>query len=165
MLVKTPSWHLHNWKQAITIGFASVFYLGYSPIASGTVGSVPGLFAAYWLSPYPVLFPLIILVLFGLGVAASTYAEKFYEKTDPGEVTIDEFVGMLIALLWLPAHWQVMVMAFFLFRIFDILKPFPAYQLQALPGGFGIMSDDVVAGIYANLSVRLLLLIFSLLHR
>jgi phosphatidylglycerophosphatase A len=69
---------------------------------------------------------------------------------------IDEVVGMLVSLLWLPSSWTVVVAAFVAFRVFDILKPWPANRLERLHGGWGIMADDVMAGVYANLLVQLL---------
>lgn len=140
---------------------ATVFYLGYSPVASGTVGSLPAIVAAYWLSPYPAGFSIAIILMFLLGTAASFRVERRLGRKDPGEVVIDEFVGMLVALFWLPLTWKTMVVAFILFRVFDILKPFPAKRLESLPGGFGIMVDDIVAAFYANLCMHLLLWLFG----
>jgi phosphatidylglycerophosphatase A len=96
--------------------------------------------------------------VFGLGIKASSTMEKRYGH-DPSEVTIDEVAGMWITLMFLPKAILLAFAAFFVFRFFDIIKPFPARKFDTMHGGFGIMMDDVVAGIYAHVTVRLLLLI------
>ena len=151
---------IHGWRDRLTIGFASVLFLGYVPVASGTVGSIPAVGVALWLSQRPIGLLLLTVVLFFLGTIASSRAEEILERKDPGEVTIDEFVGMLVAFLWLPMTWSSIALVFILFRICDIAKPFPARRCERIGGGLGIMADDVVAGIYANLLFRVLLLVF-----
>jgi phosphatidylglycerophosphatase A len=89
------------------------------------------------------------LVVFALGVWAAGEAEKFFGRTDPGEVVADEVVGQMLTFLLLPhATWKWLLGGFLLFRAFDIVKPFPARQAERIPRGWGIMLDDVVAGIY-----------------
>jgi phosphatidylglycerophosphatase A len=133
---------------------------GYSPIASGTAGSAVGvaLFAALaWgigLSTLPLLAVTVGVTL--LGVWAADRAEVIFGGKDDGHITIDEVAGQLIALLALPVRWEVMLVGFFLFRFFDIVKPPPARQLESLRGGLGVMGDDVFAGIYANLAGQVL---------
>ncbi|MBI4831171.1 MAG: phosphatidylglycerophosphatase A [Candidatus Lindowbacteria bacterium] len=145
-----------EWKDQIIAGFVSVLFLGYSPVASGTVASIPGIFVALLLGDSPRLTLVVAVVLFALGVVASTRAEKIFGRKDPSQVTIDEFVGMLIALWGLPVTWGPVVAVFLFYRLFDIFKPFPARQCERIKGGLGIMADDVVAGIYANLLFRLI---------
>jgi phosphatidylglycerophosphatase A len=96
--------------------------------------------------------------VFGLGIKASSIMEKRYGH-DPAEVTIDEVVGMWITLFLLPKTILVVLAAFFVFRFFDIIKPFPAHKFDTMHGGFGIMMDDVVSGIYANITMQIVLLI------
>jgi phosphatidylglycerophosphatase A len=140
----------------VTKAFASGLFSGFSPAASGTVGSAVAL-ALYSIPgfeiPY-VLLPLCVLVFF-LGVKASDAMEKVYGH-DPAEVTIDEVLGMWISLLFLPKTLVVAGLAFFIFRILDIIKPFPARRLDNTKGGSGIMLDDVVSGAYTNLVLQLL---------
>ncbi len=139
--------------------FASGLFTGYVPAASGTLGSA--IAVAFYLIPgfeSPILLGLILLVVFGLGIKASSIMEKRYGH-DPAEVTIDEVVGMWITLLFLPKTILVVLIAFFVFRFFDIVKPFPARELDKMHGGFGIMMDDVVSGIYANITMQMVLLI------
>jgi phosphatidylglycerophosphatase A len=89
------------------------------------------------------------LALFALGVWAAGKAEVFFGRTDPGQVVVDEVVGQMLTFLLLPdATWKWRVGGFLLFRAFDIVKPFPARQAERIPRGWGIMLDDVVAGVY-----------------
>ncbi len=147
--------------QKIAIFFSTGFYVGYFPVAAGTVAS----FAA--LIPYLIIpgfesinFMISLILIFTLlGIWSGTVAEKKF-GFDPPEVVIDEFVGMWITLLFLPKTFLLTAIAFFLFRVFDIIKPFPARQAQNLNGGLGIMLDDVVAGIYGIIFIQLLIAIF-----
>jgi phosphatidylglycerophosphatase A len=103
-------------------------------------------------------------VLFAAGCWAGSVAERHYARTDPGFVVLDEVVGMLLTLLLVPVTWSGALIGFFLFRAFDIVKPFPARQCERLHGGLGIMADDVVAGIYGNLALRLILFVMPSLR-
>ncbi len=138
---------------------------GYFPIAQGTAGALLALIL-YWILPLPSvpLFVLLVLLLLGVGIYAATVVEKEVVTRlgaaagkDPSIIVIDEIVGMLVALIALPKTMKVGIIAFVLFRIFDIVKPFPARRSERLVGGWGIMMDDVVAGIYANLITHLYL--------
>jgi phosphatidylglycerophosphatase A len=102
----------------------------------------------------------LIVALFAIGVWAGTTAERYFGGIDPGPVVIDEVVGMLITLAFLPVGWIGAVVGFVLFRVFDVIKPFPARRFEALHGGLGVMADDAMAAIYANLVLRLLAVAF-----
>ena len=139
--------------------FASALFSGYSPVASGTVGSAVALLF-YFIPGFEsitIIGPSILIVFFG-GIKAGAAMEKRYGH-DPAEVTIDEVLGMWISLLLLPKKIIIIIAAFFIFRFFDIIKPFPARRFDAMHGGLGIMMDDVVAGIYANIVLQIALLI------
>ena len=139
----------------LTKAFASGLFSGYSPIASGTVGSAVGL-ALYFIPGFErayVIIPICLLVYF-VGVKAAEAMERVYGH-DPSEVTIDEVLGMWISLLFLPKTVLVALIAFFVFRILDIAKPYPARLFDKTPGGSGVMLDDVVSGIYTNLLIQL----------
>lgn len=133
---------------------------GYFPVAPGTVGSGVGvcLFAvAAGLLALPLAALLgIAVVLSALGVWAASRAESLLQSVDDGRITIDEMAGMWISLVGLPPRLSVWVVGFVLFRIFDILKPPPLRRLESLHGGWGIMADDLAAGVYANLVGQLL---------
>jgi phosphatidylglycerophosphatase A len=139
--------------------FASALFSGYSPVASGTVGSAVAL-AFYFIPGFEsfVIIGTSILVVFILGIKSASTMELRYGH-DPAEVTIDEVLGMWISLILLPKNIFIIVPAFFIFRFFDIVKPYPARKFDNMHGGFGIMMDDVVAGIYTNIILQLALLI------
>jgi phosphatidylglycerophosphatase A len=129
---------------------------GYSPMASGTVGSVVGL--ALWLALLglpPLGYAAAVAGVSALGVWAAGRASELFRRHDDGRITIDEVAGMLLSLAWLPARPEVAALAFVLFRVFDIWKPYPAAAAERLPGGLGVMADDLVAGVYANLGGQL----------
>ncbi len=143
----------------VTKLFASGLFSGYPPYASGTVGSAVAL--AFYFIPGFESFGIIctaILITFFFGIKAANTMEQRYGH-DPSEVTIDEVVGMWISLFLLPKKIFLVLAAFFVFRFFDIIKPFPARKFDTMHGGFGIMMDDVIAGIYANIALQLALLV------
>lgn len=136
---------------------ATGFHLGRVPYAPGTVGSLAALLLFLPFRHLPWMIHLsIVAVLFAVGAFAADRAEAALGAKDPPAVIIDEIVGCWVALLAVPPHLVLMLSAFALFRLFDIQKPFPADRMEGLRGGWGIMLDDLVAGTYANLSVRLL---------
>jgi phosphatidylglycerophosphatase A len=129
---------------------------GYAPVASGTAGSAVGL--ALWLALSrlsPAGYALACAGVVIVGIWAAGRAEGLLGRHDDGRITIDEIAGMLLSLAWLPARPEVAGLGFVLFRIFDIWKPFPARRAEQLPGGLGVMADDLVAGAYANLGGQL----------
>ena len=138
---------------------ATVAYCGYAPIAPGTFGSAAGLIV--YLIVAATRSPLVeiglIIVIFLAGIWAATEAERHFGGVDPGPVVIDEVLGMLVTLAFIPVGWTGALAGFFLFRVFDIIKPFPADRFERLHGGLGIMADDAMAGVYANLSLRLVI--------
>ncbi|NOX89561.1 MAG: phosphatidylglycerophosphatase A [Calditrichaeota bacterium] len=144
-------------RRIMLYGIGTGLGAGYSPIAPGTAGSLLALVLFALLPAASVVWLLISAVVFFIGVKISTFIER--EKgEDPSLVVIDEIVGQWIALLFLPAYsLTVFAGAFFLFRLFDVWKPYPIDLSQKLNGGWGIMVDDVLAGIYANLVLQIVL--------
>lgn len=138
---------------------ATGFYSGYLPKAPGTWGSLVGLLLVYLLNYFSLPVYLTVTVfLFMIGTFSAGEAEKILDNHDPGIVVIDEIVGMLIAMIAVPLSPLTMLLGFFLFRVFDIVKPFPVNIFdQRFHGGLGIMLDDVMAGIYSLLSLQLLI--------
>ena len=143
----------------LAVFIATVGYCGYFPFAPGTIGSAAGLlfYLIVWWSQSPVVEVALILVLFAIGVWTGTTAEKYFGGIDPGPIVLDEVVGMLITLAFIPVGLSGAVAGFVLFRIFDVIKPFPARRLESLHGGLGVMADDAMAAVYANLTLRGLL--------
>jgi phosphatidylglycerophosphatase A len=143
---------------------ATFFGAGYGKPGPGTWGSVAAvlLWAAFAHFAHPSTLTLALALSIGiavaivLGVPAATIAERESGRTDPGFVVIDEVIGQWIALLGSPADWRHGLIALVLFRLFDITKPFPIRRLERLPGGWGIVFDDVAAGLYALVVASLL---------
>ena len=143
----------------LAVFIATVGYCGYFPFAPGTVGSAAGLlfYALVWWTGSPIVEVGMIVALFAAGTWAGTVAERYFGGVDPGPIVMDEVVGMLITLAFIPVGWSGALAGFVLFRIFDVIKPYPAGKLEELHGGFGVMADDAMAAIYANLALRLVL--------
>ena len=141
--------------RAIARFIATVLYAGYCPVAPGTAGSAIAA-ACYWLLPEMEtrVYLLFLIVLILVGVWASFLAEKTYGH-DASVIVIDEFTGVFVSLFLLPKAWLLIMAGFFVFRFFDILKPYPLRLAERLKGGWGVMADDVLAGIYTNCLLRL----------
>ena len=127
---------------------ATFFYVGKLPVAPGTFGSLVALIIWLFLPITASAQLSMLILLFILGIYSSHKVAIYLQVHDPSEVVIDEVVGMGISLFMLPHNIVLYVIAFLLFRLFDILKPSFIYQVQDLPGGWGIMLDDVIAGIF-----------------
>ena len=141
----------------IILFLASGGGVGYIPLAPGTWGSAVGVLLFWALLRLPV-WPLVVTVvaIAFLSCWIADLAEGLLGAKDPQVIVIDEVAGMLVTLLFLPVNWQVALAGFFFFRLFDIWKPFPARWLQDhLPGGWGVVGDDIMAGIYANLVLQI----------
>lgn len=140
----------------LAVFIATFAYSGYFPVAPGTVGSAAGLlvYLLVWWSGSGIVEVALIGALFGLGVWAGTAAERYFGGIDPGPIVIDEVVGMLITLAFIPVGLSGAVAGFILFRVFDVIKPYPAGRLERLHGGLGVMADDAMAAVYANLTLR-----------
>ncbi len=131
--------------------------VGYFPVAPGTAGSAVAVGLAAGLAAIPPVRPWLRILLvaaalgiFLIGTWAAGRAEQFFGKKDPGQVVIDEVAGQLLTLAAIPeAGWPWLLLGFLLFRALDILKPFPARRAERLPGGWGIMADDLIAGAYS----------------
>jgi phosphatidylglycerophosphatase A len=143
----------------LAVFLATAGYCGYFPIAPGTVGSAAGLvvYLLVWWTRSPILEIGLIALVFAAGTWAATHAERYFGGIDPGPVVIDEVLGMLVTLAFIPVGWSAALAGFFIFRVFDVIKPYPANRLETFHGGFGIMADDAMAGVYANLTLRFLM--------
>ena len=137
---------------------ATGFGAGYSPIASGTAGTLIAIPIYFFISAIPSpIYEITLAAFFFLSIWISENAEMFFKRKDDGRIVIDEMMGFFITMLWVPKTARFIVIGFFLFRFFDILKPFPIRQLEKkIKGGFGVVLDDVLAGIYANIILRLI---------
>lgn len=137
--------------------FATVLGVGFLPFAPGTWATAVGVAIAYFLGSDLPVYTILLLVLLILGIMATGIIEKQMNQKDPGILVIDEVVGVMIALWGLPLIWSVMICGFFLFRAFDMFKIYPINRLESQPGGWGIMLDDCMAGVYTNIILRIAL--------
>lgn len=142
---------------SIAIALATALGAGFAPKAPGTFGSAVGLLLWWLLPASPVVQFVAIVAVFAAGAWSGSVAERHFGKSDPGQVVIDEVLGEFITMWMNPVGWGGALAGFLLFRLMDIVKPYPANRLEALHGGLGIMADDAMAGVYANLALRLLL--------
>jgi phosphatidylglycerophosphatase A len=155
--IEPPPIKVSLWAKVIGSGF----FTGYTPFASGTVGSAVALL--FFLIPNfqrpEIILPTSVVIFFLGGIAASQLERK--HGHDPSIVTIDEFVGMWISMWFVPVTYLNVGVAFLIFRILDILKPYPAGDIDKQHGGWNIMLDDVIAGIYTNIILQVSLRFFN----
>ena len=145
--------------RSLGVMLATGLGVGFVPVAPGTFGSLLGL-GLWMLLPASVPIQIVAVVLvFAVGAWSGGVTERHLERTDPGPVVIDEVLGMWITLLAVPMGWLAALAGFVLFRLFDVIKPYPANRLERLHGGVGVMADDAMAGVYANIALRLVLLL------
>jgi phosphatidylglycerophosphatase A len=139
----------------LAVFICSFGYIGFFPIAPGTVGSAAGIAVYLTIRDVsPAIQLALVVALFVVGVILTKPCEERLNCVDPGPIVIDEVMGMLLTLFMNPVGWVGLLLAFILFRVLDVAKPFPARQLERLPAGLGVMSDDAMAAVYANLLLR-----------
>ena len=146
-------------KSLLIHAFATFGGTGYAPIAPATAASL--VFAVLWGLASPVGMPVqvgLLVVVVALGVPAATWMENRHGK-DPHIVVSDEVAGMIVTYLGVSTGWTGWLVGFFWFRVFDIAKPFPVRRAENLPGGWGITIDDILAGVYAQIFLRLTLMV------
>ncbi|MEW6615621.1 MAG: phosphatidylglycerophosphatase A [Thermodesulfobacteriota bacterium] len=131
-------------------------YSGYSPVAPGTAGTLVGIgiyFIIY--NPNPLIYTTTVMVMFFLAVLISNKAEKILHENDSRHIVIDEIFGFIVTMAFVPKSFLYVVLGFFFFRVFDIIKIFPVnFFDKKVKGGYGIVLDDLFAGIYANLLLQ-----------
>jgi phosphatidylglycerophosphatase A len=151
-------------RRSLSVWIATGLGVGYFPLAPGTAGAAVGLALVIALrrtslAPLGLAACLAILtgLLFVLGVWSAGKAEKVFGRVDPRQVVIDEVVGQILTFVATPrVTWIGLIVGFILFRAFDIVKPFPARRAERFPGGWGIMLDDAVAGVYSLMALVVL---------
>jgi phosphatidylglycerophosphatase A len=143
-------------QRRLGLFIATCGYLGYVPVAPGTFGSAAGLavFMGVRSTGSSAVEIGAIVFLFVLGLWSGTIAEHHFGGIDPGPVVLDEVVGMLITLALLPVNTAGAIVGFVVFRVLDVVKPWPSARFEKLPGGLGVMADDGMAAIYGNLVMR-----------
>ncbi len=136
---------------------ATVFYLGYFPFAASSMACIVGGLLSLALTGHWLLYFIVFVGITFLGFAASKQMEKTSEEKDPSCIVIDEVAGALIAFFMLPATWPVLITTFFVYRAFDMFKIYPADLYEVKGNGVGVMMDDIVAGLYANIIMQCVL--------
>ncbi|MBI5639003.1 MAG: phosphatidylglycerophosphatase A [Nitrospirae bacterium] len=147
--------------QSILKNIATLGFIGYMPVAPGTWGSLAAL---VFVLLVPLSTKASLLVIFGgavIGIIAAAAAEKVTGETDSGHIIIDEFIGYLVSVFLVPHSYAYLIAAFFLFRFFDILKPFPIRWVErSFKGGTGVVADDLLAGLFTNMVLQVCIWIF-----
>lgn len=136
-------------------------YTGYLPLGPGTVASLLAIPFVILLSKNLLIYIIATIIVTIIGIIAAEHLGKAWGKKDDGRITIDEFTGILVTFLFLKLNWLVLLIGFILFRFFDIIKPLFIRRVESFPGGFGVMFDDILAGIYVNICLRVFLLIIK----
>ncbi|MFC1898503.1 phosphatidylglycerophosphatase A [Candidatus Cloacimonadota bacterium] len=151
----------------LSVFISTLFGVGYFPKAPGTAGTIVAacvywLMSESWFASFPTNLYFVISILL-LSLISVYFISKAETKLghDNGKIVIDEFWGYMLAVAFLPKTLTVLILSFILFRIFDIFKPEPVNILQKLPKGWGVMADDLMAGIYANLGIRIIFFVHS----
>jgi phosphatidylglycerophosphatase A len=154
-------------RRIIIATLSSFFYIGYLPLIPGTFGSAAGLFIFFLLRNNQLILILCALIITAIGFICCGRAEEVFKKKDSKNIVIDEVSGMMLSLLFLPFEFKVWILAFFIFRLLDTLKPYPADRIQDMKGSLGVMGDDIVAAIYTNIILQAVLKAqpLLLLHR
>jgi phosphatidylglycerophosphatase A len=147
--------------QVLGVVLATGLGVGFVPFAPGTFGTLLGL-GLWLLLPASLAVQLVaVAFVFAIGAWSANATERHMNRTDPGPVVIDEVLGMWVTMLAMPGGWIAPCLGFFLFRFFDVIKPYPADRLERLHGGLGVMADDAMAGLYANVTLRVTLLLLG----
>ena len=141
----------------------SVFYIGYSKFVPGTLASLAGfLVYVFFIKGNAALHLGLTILVTIIGFGLSARAEAIFNKKDARQIVIDDFYGMWVSLLFLPYSFKLSLAGFILFRIMDGLKPYPIYKVEKINGSLGVMGDDLLAGIFVNITLQILLKLISL---
>lgn len=136
--------------------------IGLLPVAPGTFGTIATVPLILGLNILGIWYSLLALVIISsIAVWVSGLSQILLDRKDPPEIVIDEVAGFLVTMFLLPHTWPAIAIGFVLFRFFDIIKPYPIKKVEILRGGFGIVMDDLLAGVYANVGMRIILLLLN----
>jgi len=139
----------------LATAFVTFLGVGFFPVAPGTAATAAGIVLVLLLQSSLLTYTAVMLLLLAVSIPACSYVESGLKQKDPGIIVIDEVVGVMISLIGLPLTWPIAIIGFFLFRAFDMFKIYPINRFEALPGGWGIMLDDVMAGLYTNIALQI----------
>ncbi|MBF0456714.1 MAG: phosphatidylglycerophosphatase A [Nitrospirae bacterium] len=142
-------------SETILKNIATVWFIGYAPVASGTFGTLAALIIFVVFMPSNFTLLIITAAVIIVGTVAAHAAEGYFNEKDSRRIVIDEVAGFFVSILYVPRGFVVLVLAFFLFRAFDIIKPPPVNYMERIRGGLGVMLDDVAAGLYVNIILQI----------
>jgi phosphatidylglycerophosphatase A len=146
----------------IALFLAQGAYSGRAPIAPGTAGTVVGVLLYLFMKDLgPLVYSAVCAAVIAVGTWAAGRVDRLFGTKDNSTIVIDEIAGYLVAMLMVPGTWLYIIAAFFLFRFFDIAKPFPLRRLEEVPGGPGVMLDDMGAGMYTNVMLQIAWFLFG----
>ncbi len=149
-------------NRSVALFIAEGAYAGKSPFAPGTAGTFVGVLLYFLLKGLPPMWYLLAcIIVTGVGIWAAEEAEKLLGQKDAPSIVIDEIAGYLIAMIHVPSGWGFAAAGFLLFRVFDIIKPYPFRRLQNLHGGLGVVIDDIGAGIYTNIVLQIAVMLLK----
>ena len=153
------------WKKILF----TALYTGYLPAAPGTAGTLLAVLiyileylifgACSW-----IINLVIVVIMIYPSIKLGDAGVAYFKNSDPPQIVLDEVMGFWISILFYPFNWKIIALAFLIFRIMDIIKPYPAYRLQRLKNGTGVMIDDYIAGIYTNLTILIIIIIANYFH-
>jgi phosphatidylglycerophosphatase A len=151
--------------RSVNFLISTFFGIGKMPFAPGTWASVAAAVPFWFLVDKPLVLLAVLVVIYFGGVYFTTQYEKQIGEKDPSSAVIDEVLGVGVAMLGVPQQLPFVIMAVILFRLFDIWKPYPIRRLEKLPAGWGIMTDDLLAGVYANAWIQVgVFVVFTILR-
>jgi phosphatidylglycerophosphatase A len=140
--------------KALATAFATFLGVGFFPVAPGTAATAAGIALVFLLQFSLIGYLAVLMVLLAVSIPVCSYLESTLNQKDPGIIVVDEVVGVMVALLGFSLSWPIVIIGFFLFRAFDMFKIYPINRFEALPGGWGIVLDDVMAGLYTNIALH-----------
>ena len=146
-----------NIRNPLIKTLSTFFYVGYIPFMPGTAASIAGVFLYYLIKDSIFIYTSFTLLSILIGFLIAGGAERIFNKKDARCIVIDEISGMLLSLIFIPYNIGLVLIAFCLFRILDAIKPYPADRFQRYKGSIGIMSDDILAGLYTNIILQVVL--------
>ena len=151
-----------GFSEKTALALSTWFGTGLLPVAPGTFGTLATLPLILGLNALGIWYNVLALVtVAGVAIWASDWSQDLLDTNDPPEIVIDEVAGFLVTMFLLPHTWLALALGFILFRFFDIIKPYPVKKVERFKGGFGIVMDDLLAGFYANLGVRIILFLLD----
>ena len=148
---------INNTREKVLKIYCTFFYAGYVPFGPGTFGTLGAVIPFYFIAGLTPPFYLITILFFtAISIKITNHCIKYYNEEDPGEIVIDEVCGYLFTMFMLPFNWFNVLSGILIFRILDIIKPYPVRKAENLRDGYGIILDDVLAGIYSNIIIHLI---------